>query len=537
MRKTLLVIVVLFVTAQAYAGTVTLSANDVSVGPDRWASIRYSADANVSAFALKIYADSGALITAIADYNVGECNATVQGYGIFPGTIDINEDTGVVESNGTPIAPSSDPCNHAGPTGIGEDTIIVEMGALYEDGNEPALSGTLLSVKVDDDCNVCVETESIRGNVVLTDANEATVIYSPNCVTLQVHYDFGDADDPPYPTLLASNGARHVATGPMLGANRDIELNGQPSVNCDLDDNTGVPDDEDGITALVATPVGGSVTVTVTGTCLLNAWIDFTNDGDWVDAGEQIFTDQPLVAGPNTLAFAVPAGAVKETDLISRWRISTAGGDSYEDEADDGEVEDYNQPRIVCHVPDVVGDPCSAAIAELIANGFTIGNITSANSVVIELSAVISTNPGDCNYPGCGTAVDIVVSQGCTYQGPAPEDVNWVAVGKPVSWCRDRQCHGDADGATEQSGRKQVWVGDNDIPALLAGYKVTTYVDPITNPWISADFDHLPEKSGRGWARVGTNDVAVLLVYYKVKEPPDGLGVPADCNTASPVSP
>jgi len=106
MRKTLLVIVVLFITAQVYAATVTLSVEDEGVG---WASIRYSADADVSAFGLKVTADSGALFTAIKDYNVGECTASVQGYGIFPGTIDINEDTGVVDANGTPVAPDTDP--------------------------------------------------------------------------------------------------------------------------------------------------------------------------------------------------------------------------------------------------------------------------------------------------------------------------------------------------------------------------------------------------------------------------------------------
>ena len=38
-----------------------------------------------------------------------------------------------------------------------------------------------------------------------------------------VGYDFGDAPDPTYPTLLASNGARHVVlplNNPTLGAQR-----------------------------------------------------------------------------------------------------------------------------------------------------------------------------------------------------------------------------------------------------------------------------------------------------------------------------
>ena len=171
MRKTLLVITVLFVAAQAYAGTVTMSVVDEGGG---WAAIRYSADANVSGFGLKVTADSGAIFTDINDYNVGECTATVQGYGIFPGTIDINEDTGLVDNNGTPIAPNSAP--GANDTGLDTNTLILEMGALYVEPNWPAQNGTLILVEVNEDCNVCVEGEPFRGNVVLTDGNEATLV-------------------------------------------------------------------------------------------------------------------------------------------------------------------------------------------------------------------------------------------------------------------------------------------------------------------------------------------------------------------------
>jgi len=55
------------------------------------------------------------------------------------------------------------------------------MGALYVEGNEPALSGTLIKVQVNANSNVCVESEPIRGNVVMTDATEAIVIYAPDC--------------------------------------------------------------------------------------------------------------------------------------------------------------------------------------------------------------------------------------------------------------------------------------------------------------------------------------------------------------------
>ena len=43
----------------------------------------------------------------------------------------------------------------------------------------------------------------------------------------------------------------------------------------------------------------------------LDAWIDFNADGDFGDAGEQIFAAQPLAAGANPLAYVVPCCAVE----------------------------------------------------------------------------------------------------------------------------------------------------------------------------------------------------------------------------------
>ncbi|MGA8810813.1 MAG: SdrD B-like domain-containing protein, partial [Thermoanaerobaculia bacterium] len=63
--------------------------------------------------------------------------------------------------------------------------------------------------------------------------------------------DYGDAPDPTYPTLLASNGARHRVlplSNPTLGTFVDVEADGQPNATASGDDNNGVPDDEDGVT-------------------------------------------------------------------------------------------------------------------------------------------------------------------------------------------------------------------------------------------------------------------------------------------------
>ena len=70
------------------------------------------------------------------------------------------------------------------------------------------------------------------------------------------------------------------------------------------------------------------------------AWPDFGADGSWAETIDRRFSSKPLVAGVNTLTFAVPAGA-KIGATSARFRISTAGGLNFTGAAQDGEVEDY----------------------------------------------------------------------------------------------------------------------------------------------------------------------------------------------------
>lgn len=157
-------------------------------------------------------------------------------------------------------------------------------------------------------------------------------------------YDFGDAEDPSFPTLMVSDGARHIIGGPLfLGSTVDQDLDGQPSAGADGDDDDPEGDDEDGVTFIKSIlnghTVGVDVEVSVAG--LLNAWIDFENDGDWNDVGEQIFTDQPLTGGLNSLTFTVPGDAAAGETVAARFRVSTAGGLTFTGVAPDGEVEDH----------------------------------------------------------------------------------------------------------------------------------------------------------------------------------------------------
>ena len=157
-------------------------------------------------------------------------------------------------------------------------------------------------------------------------------------------YDFGDAVDPTYPTLLASDGARHrVVPGFFLGSGIDAEGDGAPSAAADGDDLAGV-DDEDGVVFSQPLVPGqmSEVEVTASAPGALDAWIDFGGNGDWDDAGDQIAAGAALAAGVNAIQFAVPANALPDSALIGRFRLRGAADPALTPSgaAPSGEVED-----------------------------------------------------------------------------------------------------------------------------------------------------------------------------------------------------
>ncbi|MCF8365111.1 MAG: hypothetical protein K9H16_04990, partial [Bacteroidales bacterium] len=156
-------------------------------------------------------------------------------------------------------------------------------------------------------------------------------------------FDFGDAPDSPFPTLLSSDGARHIIDGATyLGNAVDAEADGQPNASADGDDMMNL-DDEDGVTFLSTLVAGTPAQVKITASTggALSAWIDFDRNGSWGDAGNKIFADEMLVAGENTLTFLVPMGA-ETGSTYARFRFSSQQyGLNYKGLAENGEVEDY----------------------------------------------------------------------------------------------------------------------------------------------------------------------------------------------------
>ena len=166
-----------------------------------------------------------------------------------------------------------------------------------------------------------------------------------NRVWINQNLDYGDAPDS-FGTSADRDGARHVPAGPTLGLTRDSESSAQPTADATGDDvtNTGAVDDEDGVTFGVLTvgQLGAQVTVNVAGAVArLDAWIDFNKDGTFDGSGERIANSTAMVVGDNLVSFDVPSDAVSAQSLITRFRLSTAGGLGPRGAAVDGEVEDH----------------------------------------------------------------------------------------------------------------------------------------------------------------------------------------------------
>ena len=169
--------------------------------------------------------------------------------------------------------------------------------------------------------------------------------------------DFGDAPTlaqsgfiSDYPVTLAQNGARHTAGTLFLGQGVSLELDGQPGANADTDS------EDDGVTKpilLIASndlQTRGFLDVVASDAGILQAWIDFNQDGDWSDPQEQIASDVSVDSGTHRITFSIPVGAVVGT-TFARFRISTQTSLGVVGLASDGEVEDHSIELLDAAVP------------------------------------------------------------------------------------------------------------------------------------------------------------------------------------------
>jgi len=335
--------------------------------------------------------------------------------------------------------------------------------------------------------------------------------------------DFGDAPDPLYPTYYANNGASHlIIPGFLLGYEIDAEPDGQPTLPDALgDDNNGLSD-EDGVTFNVGfLPPGGPVIaylnmINSTQDGMVDAWIDFNQNGSWADPGDQILFGQYVAAGVTTMAnFNVPPDAVPGR-TYARFRLSLQGGLSYDGPADSGEVEDY--------FVDIEGEPGGWKWERMPDLGTTGIDVNACDPYVLaddflcELTGPI-TEIGvwgswlDDALPGGGdpTAVEFTLSIHADI--PAGQSPTGFSMPGEVLWVRNFAA-GEFSVAEWATQIEEGWMDPPDayvfpadwtcwyynfvIPPLEAFIQQGTQSDPVVY-WLDVQANPLDQEAHFGW--------------------------------------
>ncbi len=133
------------------------------------------------------------------------------------------------------------------------------------------------------------------------------------------------------------------------------------------------------------------VTVTSTGSGVLDVWFDWNADGDFSDAGERVATDLVVQAGENIVHVQTPASAVIGATM-SRFRLSMTGNLSGGGLGIGGEVEDHRIEVVSGQPPVAADDNYTVAEDEFIdiAAPGVLANDTDADSPAI---TVLDQNP------------------------------------------------------------------------------------------------------------------------------------------------
>jgi uncharacterized repeat protein (TIGR01451 family) len=188
--------------------------------------------------------------------------------------------------------------------------------------------------------------------VQVTDSTNLVSNFATTTITI-TGTDFGDA-----PTSLTAIDATLTNTYPsashtldgmtFLGDRVDADAANPPNINADGDDLNGSPNDEDGVTfplagtnRVLSSGQSNTLSIKASRAGILNAWIDWNQDGDWNDTAEQIATNVNLTAGSNTLTITTPNTAPHGA-TYARFRFSnTSGLGPTGATTANGEVEDY----------------------------------------------------------------------------------------------------------------------------------------------------------------------------------------------------
>ncbi len=171
------------------------------------------------------------------------------------------------------------------------------------------------------------------GNTVTFELNSPVSPVSVAVGNIAVNIDLGTATPASLASAIAAAingqialGNLKLPTAVVVGA----------TITLKADDEDGVR--FDGLFNARSNPV--PVVITSSGVGVVDAWIDWNDDGDFLDAGEKILSSQPVRAGENTFLVTTPATAAIGFSA-ARFRLSTMGGLLNNGVGVGGEVEDY----------------------------------------------------------------------------------------------------------------------------------------------------------------------------------------------------
>jgi hypothetical protein len=280
------------------------------------------------------------------------------------------------------------------------------------------------------------------------------------------------------------------------------------------------------LVVLLATPAWATINITA------------NHLGDGVVAIEYSGTE---LARAFALDITIDAGVIESIDGYARgdenngYGIFPANFSRYITVLDTGEVEswdeseyspvaDANDPGALSGIgtsgitiemgslyttqaPPLSGTLCRIKVTESCL--LTVTTNATRGNVVLE-----NATEADVDLSGA-TDYQVTIGASTAYTGAHPEQ--WEAVGKPDCWISSinpRQCHGDADGASQ--GKQQFWVSTNDLDILIAAWNKP--LSKLTGNQICADFDHMPQ--GKQEFRVSTNDLDILIANWNKASSP-----------------
>jgi uncharacterized repeat protein (TIGR01451 family) len=229
--------------------------------------------------------------------------------------------------------------------------------------------------------------------------------------------DYGDAPDTGaapatakdnYQTISSDGGPSHViVSGIALGTNIDADSGALQNANADADDTSpsSNPNDEDGVKLGSSSLqnqtlfLGNNSTLNIAtqGAGKLSGWIDWNQDGDFLDTGEKIATDVTPTSNAISLSITVPTTATTGT-TYARFRYSTQAGLASTGAASNGEIEDYKiaiaQARDYGDAPDANPGTTTGNYKTTLADGGASQAVISASGQVLKLGSNLDQDSG-----------------------------------------------------------------------------------------------------------------------------------------------